>query len=129
MDSNDIDNKERPGSYYYGVTRYPGAKDKPSIDNDVHVFTAIFLDERKKAENLGHELLGHGYYYELSRNDPSIKPAHVYKLISGPEELDEETGFLLSPIIRVSDMDAPIEKWIKQIEDTIRGNYNMRKNR
>ncbi|MBQ8071525.1 MAG: hypothetical protein IJ202_11820 [Bacteroidales bacterium] len=36
---------------------------------------------------------------------------------------------VVSPIIRVSDMDAPIEKWIKQIEDTIRGNYNMRKNR
>jgi len=44
----DIDNKESPGSFYYGITRYPGATNKPSIDNDVHVFTASFLGERKK---------------------------------------------------------------------------------
>ena len=125
----DIDNRTTPGSYYYGVTRYPGARNKPSIDSDVHVFTASFLDERKKAENLGHELLGHGYFYELSTKDPSIKPTHVYKIISGPEELDEETGLMLSPAIRVSDMNAPIEKWIKQIEETIRDNFDRRVNR
>ena len=125
----DIDNRTTPGSYYYGVTRYPGARNKPSIDSDVHVFTASFLDERKKAENLGHELLGHGYFYELSTKDPSIKPTHVYKIISGPEELDEETGLMLSPAIRVSDMNAPIEKWIKQIEKTIRDNFDRRVNR
>ena len=125
----DIDNRTNPGSYYYGVTRYPGARNKPSIDSDVHVFTASFLDERKKAENLGHELLGHGFFYELSTKDPSIKPTHVYKIISGPEELDEETGLMLSPAIRVSDMNAPIEKWIKQIEETIRDNFDRRVNR
>ncbi len=125
----DIDNRTNPGSYYYGVTRYPGARNKPSIDSDVHVFTASFLDGRKKAENLGHELLGHGFFYELSTKDPSIKPTHVYKIISGPEELDEETGLMLSPAIRVSDMNAPIEKWIKQIEETIRDNFDRRVNR
>ena len=122
----DSDNKSNPGSFYYGVARYPGATEKPSFDKNVHVFTARFLNDRKKAENLGHELLGHGYFYELSRNNPSIKPTHVYKFINGPELLDEETGLLLSPAIRVSDLNAPIEKWIKTIEETIRKNYNRR---
>ncbi len=36
---------------------------------------------------------------------------------------------MLSPAIRVSDMDAPLEGWIKQIEDTIRDNYDRRENR
>ena len=125
----DKDNNINPGSYYYGVTRYPGATNKSSWDKNVHVFTASFLSNEKKSENLGHELLGHGYYYELSRKDPSVKPTHAYKMISGPEILDVETGLMLSPAIRVSDENASIEKWIKRVEMTIRSNYERRNKR
>ena len=51
--------------------------------------------------------------YHDGGEDPN-KPS-----FSGTWELDEETGLMLSPAIRVSDMDAPLEGWIKQIEDTI----------
>ena len=51
-------------SFYYGLTRIPNAKENPSFDDNVHIYTAYFLSPRERARNLGNELLGHGYFYQ-----------------------------------------------------------------
>lgn len=79
-----------PQNYSYGVTNLPGAKEDPSIDENVYIFTASFLNERTQARNTAHEGYGHAYFYELSRKDSSINPSHTHKDVESYKEYDPE---------------------------------------
>ena len=113
-------------SFYYGLTRFPGDYEEASPDDNVYVFTASFLNSRERARNLGHELLGHGYFYELSRKDATINPFHSTKNKEGDVIYDEECGLWVTKVIFEKDPDAPLEKWIKRIEEQICKNYDNR---
>ena len=113
-------------SFYYGLTRIPNAKENPSFDDNVHIYTAYFLNPRERARNLGHELLGHGYFYELSRKDASVYPFHTFIRKNGKLIYDEECGIWVTELVLEQDQDAPLERWIRRVEEQIYNNYDRR---
>ena len=115
-----------PNNYYYGLTRIPGAIVDPSPDKNVHIYTARFLNPRERARNLGHELLGHGYFYELSRKDASVYPFHTFIKKDGKRIYDEECGIWVTELVLEQDQDAPLERWIRRVEEQIYNNYDRR---
>lgn len=82
-----------PENYYYGVTCMPGAKNNPSPDNSVYVFTASFQGEGQQISNLAHELYGHAYFFELSKST-GLNPNHTFGVIGTGVEYDEVLGNL-----------------------------------
>ncbi|MBQ8461899.1 MAG: hypothetical protein IJ543_05720 [Bacteroidales bacterium] len=91
--------KDDTDSFYYGLTRIPNAKENPSFDDNVRIYTAYFLNPRERARNLGHELLGHGYFYELSRKDASVYPFHTFIKKDGKLIYDEECGIWVTELV------------------------------
>ena len=116
-------NPENPQNYYYGITMMPGQLDNPSPDSNVHVYSASFLDPRRRAKNVAHELLGHAFFYELSLKDETINPNHTSILI--PEEYyDEEFGMVLTKNIVVK-TNTELEEHIKRVEDAALINFDF----
>lgn len=86
------------GNFYYGVTLMPLAKNNPSPDTNVYVFTASFLNEEKRVSNAAHELYGHAYFYELKKQGLKVNPNHTRAIIGYGTEKDSILGDLQYPI-------------------------------
>lgn len=103
MNKDSFGSRNDTDSFYYGLTRIPNAKENPSFDDNVHIYTAYFLNPRERARNLGHELLGHGYFYELSRKDASVYPFHTFIKKDGKLIYDEECGIWVTELVLEQD--------------------------
>ena len=114
-----------PNNYYYGVTQMPGSKINPSPDSNVHVISASFLDPRRRAKNVAHELLGHAYFYYLRKSDPSINPNHTFVKTGEEEYYDEEFGMFLTRSIYTKN-NKRLEDYIEQVEAAALKNFDKK---
>jgi len=116
-----------PQNYSYGVTNLPGAKEDPSIDENVYIFTASFLNERTQARNTAHEGYGHAYFYELSRKDSSINPSHTHKDVKSYKEYDPELKMDVWTIVYEKN-NVKLEQQIRTVEQQALNNYDKKHN-
>ena len=116
-----------PQNYSYGVTNLPGAKEDPSIDENVYIFTASFLNERTQARNTAHEGYGHAYFYELSRKDSSINPSHTHKDVESYKEYDPELKMDVWTIVYEKN-NVKLEQQIRTVEQQALNNYDKKHN-
>ena len=120
-------NHEQPQNYSYGVTNLPGAENNPSIDENVYIYTASFLDERKQARNTAHEGYGHAYFYELSKTDSSINPNHTFGRVGVHKEYDSYFKMEIeTPIFGKNN--TRLEEQIKIVEQQALKNYDDKNN-
>jgi len=115
-----------PKNYSYGVTMMPGAENDPSPDNNVYIFTAEFLSEKKQVSNTAHEGYAHAYFYELSKSDSSIEPSHTYGIIKTVLEYDSESK-KNSPSFIFGKTNIKLEERIKVVEFQAITNYEKNK--
>ena len=120
-------NHEYPQNYSYAVTNLPGAENDPSIDDNVYIFTASFLDERTQARNTAHEGYGHAYFYELSRKNSSINPGHTFIRVGFSKEYDSELKMeIMIPIFEKNNV--ALEQQIRNVEQQALENYDKKHN-
>ena len=119
-------NLEHPENFSYGVTNLPGAEFDPSIDENVYIYTASFLDKRTQARNTAHEGYGHAYFYELSKKDSSINPNHTFGKVGTYKEYDPEFKMeIVTPIFGKNN--TKLEQQIKTVEQQALKNYDEKK--
>ena len=125
MDGNPFYNKGTivgmPDNYRYGVTFLPGAENSPSPDENVYIYTASFLDEKKQACNTAHEAYGHAYFYELSKSNPIYNPYHTRGVVGNQIEHDPVFGDYEVPIF--GQTNKLLEEQIKKVEQETIDNY------
>ena len=120
-------NLEHPENFSYGVTNLPGAEFDPSIDENVYIYTASFLDKRTQARNTAHEGYGHAYFYELSKKDSSINPNHTFGKVGTYKEYDPEFKMeIVTPIFGKNN--TKLEQQIKTVEQQALKNYDEKNN-
>ena len=113
-------NPSNQQNYFYGITYIPNAERYPSPDNDVYIFTASFLDERRQVKNTAHEGYGHAYFYELSRKDSSYNPFHTRDVVDNTE-VEYEGNKYFVPVFGLSN--TKLEEQIKNVETEAIFNY------
>ena len=118
-DPNNLEN------FSYGVTNMPGMENDPSPNNNVYVFTASFLSEKKQASNTAHEGYGHAYFYELSKNNPSINPNHTKGIVRSGSEYDAKLKMNV-PYFIFGNTNTKLEQQIKKVEQQAIKNYENR---
>ena len=120
-------NCDYPNNYLYGITNLPNAENDPSPDENVYIFTALFLDERTQAKNTAHEGYGHAYFYELSKKDPSINPNHTLGKIGIQKEYDSELKMEIEfPVFGKTN--TRLERQISTVEQQALKNYDEKNN-
>ncbi len=115
------DDSHNPDNYYYGVTCMPDAKENPSPNNSVYIFTASFLSEKEKVSNTAHELYGHAYFYEMSRTNPAINPNHTRGVVGTISEYYEGIGYIEGNIYGPTN--TALENQINKVVTTALKNY------
>ena len=105
--------KETENGGYYGLTLMPLCAASPSPDMDVHIYTASFASEEKKATNCAHEGFGHGLFYEISRKCIFADPLHRWITIPNYEDWS---------LIRV-DSNILLKNQITTVENEAKKNY------
>jgi len=118
-------NPDNPNNFYYGVTNMPGMKNDPSPDNNVYIYTASFLSEKKQAENTAHEGYGHAYFYELSKCNPSINPNYTKEVVGSGIEFNTEFKMNV-PYLIFGNTNRKLEEQIKKVEQQVIKNYEDR---
>ena len=118
-------NKEYPNNYSYGVTNMPGMEFNPSPNDNVYIFTAAFLDEKTQTRNTAHEGYGHAYFYELSKNNPSINPNHTKGIVGTVMEYDPDLKKDIPSFI-FDETNTALENQIKTVEEQAIKNYEDR---
>lgn len=111
-----------PNSYTYGVTEMPGAENDPSIDKNVHVIIGDILPEEQQVKTLAHELYGHAYIYELTRD--YIQASHAYKYILFQGEYDNDYKVYDMEIKRV-DTNTRLDVLINIVTNEASYNYEL----
>lgn len=114
-----------PTNFSYGITNMPGMKNSPSPDDNVYIFTASFLDEKKQVSNTAHEAYGHAYFYELNKKDSSIIPNHTKGVVSTSIEYDKDLK-LYVPTFIFGQANTALENQIKIVEEQAIKNYEER---
>ncbi|KFD38090.1 hypothetical protein AT05_11925 [Schleiferia thermophila str. Yellowstone] len=109
-----------------GVTLIPGAKEDPSPDNDVWIYTSNKLSEKRQAENTAHEGYGHAYFYELQQQGQDVNPYHDYKVVDTRMEYDEELKMEV-PVMIMGDTNKKLDGQIKKSEKEAGENYEKGK--
>ena len=118
-------NAENPNNFSYGVTNMPGMEHDPSPNNNVYIFTASFLDEKTQARNTAHEGYGHAYFFELSKNNPSINPNHTKGVVKTGVEYDPDLKIDI-PYFIFGQTNTALEDQIKIVEKQAIKNYEDR---
>lgn len=118
-------NPENPNNFSYGVTNMPGMENDPSPNDNVYIFTASFLDEKTQARNTAHEGYGHAYFFELSKDDPSINPNHTKGIVGTGSEYDSELKMDV-PYLIFGQTNTILENQIKTVEKQAIKNYEDR---
>ena len=118
-------NKGLPENYSYGITNMPGMTESPSPNDNVYIFTASFLDEKRQAINTAHEGYGHAYFFELSKHNTTINPNHTSIVVGGRVEYDSELQ-MDNIIIIFKRTNTLLEKQIKIVEEQASKNYEER---
>lgn len=109
----------------YGYTTMPNVPDAMSIDEDVHIYTSIYIASlKKRASNIAHEAYGHAYFYELSRTDPNINPLHAEK--DTPDGYDKSSGESFIYVLKGKGNKA-LEDQIKTVENIAINNCQNKK--
>lgn len=118
------ENLDNPNNYFYGQTLMPNYEKSPSPDDNVYVYSADFLGPRQLVQNIAHELLGHAYFYELSKKDPSIIPGHTFSMqLSVTPIYDAETKTYVYPVVAVKS-NTMLEKHIQEIVGYALSNFD-----
>ena len=114
-------------NYYRGLTAIPGEPYKPSIDENVWIYTSSLEPELKQTENTAHEAYGHAYFYELKRSGKDdVDYHHRYINQLGTPQWDEDLKMMIPPLIRV-DSNEKLRSQIKTVESQARFNYENNK--
>jgi len=109
-----------------GVTLLPGADIDRSPDDDVYVYTSIFLSEEGQVKNIAHEGYGHAYFYELQQQGQNVNPNHQYEPTIVEVDPDAENPLDRYAIGR-KDMNLRLVKQIEEREREAIQNYRSRK--
>jgi len=118
-------NPKNPNNFSYGVTNMPGMEHDPSPNNNVYIFTASFLDEKTQTRNTAHEGYGHAYFFELSKNNPSINPNHTKGIVGTGVEYDPDLKKNV-PYFIFGQTNTALENQIKMVEKQAIKNYEDR---
>ena len=113
---------KNPSNFSYGVTNMPGMENNPSPNNNVYIYTASFLDEKKQASNTAHEGYGHAYFYELSKSDPTLNPNHTKGVVGTGSEYDSELKMDV-PYFIFGNTNTRLEEQINRVERQAIKNY------
>ncbi len=83
---------------------------------------ASFLSEELQVRNTAHEGYGHAYFYELSKNNPSVNPFHTKGVVTSILEYDPDLG--ISYYVPVfGNNNTLLEKRISMVENQAINNY------
>ena len=103
-----------------GVTEIPDNVENPSPDNNVHIKVYKELDALNKATTTSHEMYGHAYIYEQSRNP--AQASHDYHNVEGATFYDSEFK-VYGTISYSKDLNTFLDMTIKRTINETKRNY------